>query len=304
MIEIGERFKPFTLVSGTPLLLPGSSLEFRIYPTRLFVQDLHSNWKTQMERHVKKPQTHIVITQNLERGWIEVKSDKAYKINAAEGGFRVGEEFVASPGIYKCLPSKERLSFGVHKKQDIDLMKRRRDLREMLPFWFLLGNQLPEMPGSGGTLSLALQDALIAGFSGLFRPHLEDVHFFGFTLPEIAAGTSPLSLLSQGAKKIREMFVRSSENTITLLPKLVSARLIHTPVLKGKAELSFEWSKHQPFRVMITAHEAVSFTLRTPLEIKEFRVRNSVRERGKVVLREEVFSLQQGQTIYMDRFKK
>ena len=194
----------------------------------------------------------------------------------------------------------ERLSFGVAKSQDVDLIRRRGDLKEILPLWYKLGTYYSyasgETVGSGSLLYELMHEtdphkleALLlslyyAGFSPFFVPRSEDSEHHGFKLPPLA-GENPLLLLTEGTAAIRRMIVEEREGTIFVLPHLPplfsAGRLIEAPLSQGT--ISIEWTKYFIRRVICkgVGEEA---RLRFPKEVKSYRVKSL------------------GKTLYFDNF--
>lgn len=302
MIEIATRIRPFTHTPGTPVLLPGSSLEFRIFPARIFVRDLESDYEKIIDIPVRGPVLHFTIMSDLERGNLFISGETTYKIKSGVAGFFVGEEFYPSPGVFERIVPKERLSLGSHKKQDWDLVERRRDLKEILPAWFLLGSWISKDVEEEIDFSKEnLLQVFLAHFTGLLSPRLTDEKFQGFALPSIK---SPIGLLKNGSDFIRSLFVTSTDDSLSLFPHFVCGRMLNVSVLGGRAELCFEWTKHKPFKVILKGLEACSFQLRCPMEIKGFRVKKNFDQKGESVSVGTLLNLEAGKHLYLDRFTK
>lgn len=184
--------------------------------------------------------------------------------------------------------SMERLSFGIHKSQDVDLIRRRADLAEILPIWFKLATFYRDegevCPGSllyellhetdRNKLGDLFLKTYLSGFTPFFLPRSHDSDRHGFTLPPLQ-GENPLLLLTQGAKAIKRMIVQEEDHTLFILPCLPSlfsaGRFIDTRVTSGL--LSVEWTKHFLRQVHFTPDDPQGeMNFRFPKEVKGYRV--------------------------------
>lgn len=181
-ISISERLRPFTHTPGTALILPKTTLAFRIYPTRFYVED-YSFPKPRraqiVDFELEGPPKDFTVQLDLERGMIVVyghfkEGFVRYKIVRGDEGYlltidKCHEKGIKSQSLDRILYQKEcysilqegivlsqpaphsalireRLSLGSHKLQDFDQIRRRASLMEILPLWHALGKNLPEMP--------------------------------------------------------------------------------------------------------------------------------------------------------------
>jgi len=187
---------------------------------------------------------------------------------------------------------------GNHKAQDWDLVNRRCDLVEILPFWLRLGQLVPQLnqEGSGGTLSLLdnLSHLYQAGFEGMLSTRLEDADHQGFNLPEVSGG-NPLMLLSEGAKKIRDQFVNFGPDSIEILQTEFHAGRF----LEINSVLDIEWSKKQIRRVVYRSKDSKTTVFRFPKKIKSFRL-----NKQKRVLNGDALHLEPDTIYFFDNFMK
>ena len=327
-IEIAERLRPFSHVPGATCIVPKSTCQVQVFPTRLVF-----NNELEFQIDLKGPMRGFTVELDLEKAHVRVFGQTPdgyvrYVIRREEGGIAI--HFDKKPPQLLALPKEqgpviaplERLSLGMHKAQDVELIRRRRDLKEIFPLWHRLGRLIPSVPSKKvGTLDLLEQaraqvlagekDALAlsflnlfdAGFSSLLTPRLRDEQFQGLIpdLPEIPAGSSPLTLLTEGAALIRALFLQESPHELTLLPCLLPE--FHSGRLTSN-EISLEWSKKLLRCVILrpSVSREVRLVLQKPLE--SFRVRTSLRERGRTVARDEPLILTANQTLFLDRFQK
>ena len=169
----------------------------------------------------------------------------------------------------------EKLTFGIHKSQDLFLMKRRLDLQEIVPWWYTLAQFVPkldELPDEklaaykllqefeiatreqkNDLVGKILQDIFLACFSHDLVPSLCDKSFQGILAPEIIANTSssPLVFLRQLFDQIKSLFIQFSDDSISILPALPPefpvGKLIDVNIAGLKVNL--EWTKKRIRRV-------------------------------------------------------
>lgn len=229
-------------------------------------------------------------------------------------------------------PVIERLSLGSHKSQDWDLVLRRFDLKEILPSLMRLGDLIPPQPVSDsqeGSLSLLKNFAqqvilrnkletistcekwLLASFTGIFTPTLQDPFFQGI-FPSGPIKNHPVVVqhLTEGSALIRSLFFEQTVTSWDILPCLLpifdAGRFTDLKTESGE-QLSFEWSKHQLKKLIITTKEARQQTIGFPKELRSFRLRQSRKEKGKVYHLKDhqvVLDLPPNSVLWLDCFKK
>jgi hypothetical protein len=365
-MTIAQRFHPFSHRPGNPCLLPLSTWKAIIYPTRLFFQHIDDPSKAfTLDLALQGPVKGFTIAVDLERGRIRVfgttpKGYFSYAISRSSEGILFTFEKVplafldcmsSSDKISRRLSNQEtllirvppeaasaaipatRLSLGMHKSQDWDLVLRRFDLKEMLPFLMRFGATLPTLSirqETFGTFALLNQfrkacqsanklEALIAceqwlrgSFTGILMPTLNDSLFQGLipfqdSIPE---NHSALPHLIEGSHLIRSLFFQEKEEYWEFLPCLLpifdSGRMIQL-MTEQKEILAIEWSKHQIKKVVIHTHNQRKQVLKFPKEIRSFRFRQSLREKGITInLQTNRFELDLPPRVhlFLDRFKK
>lgn len=223
--------------------------------------------------------------------------------------------------------SKERLFLGIDKSLDWDLIQRRLDLREIFPIWFRLSECIPKTPLHQSLENLQLlkdcMDAiqskdkkelsrlflnlLQGGFEGILCPRSIDVHYWGFPSQANKTDQSILTVLHESGSLIRSLFFQEHENTYELLgcllPEFHSGRLMHIEMLNGDL-IHMEWSKKLLQKVIITARSTGAIALKLQSALKTYRLRRSLHDRGKKMMKDEPLFLESGKTFYLDRFEK
>lgn len=339
-ITIGERFKPYSHIPGTPFILPGSSLCFRIYPTLIRINNLENGKAEEIKFTIPGPLEDFTIQQDLEAGLLRVwgKTEFGfvrYKIIAQEKGFTINVEKapkdvnvfpIASEkaSSFHSMPA-ERLSLGVTKAQDWTLMIRRRDLAEIFPLWFRLGQSIsytsvikPSQAtlwtkcceivekGTPDIILKPFEHLFTAAFEGGLSPRLEDTDFQGFSLP-VSSFTSPLPLLSEGAKLIRSLFLQVNNEVISILPALPSAfhcgRMLNITCVQW-GTLDLEWTKKKIRRMIFRAQKTGDLSFIFQKNIKKFRLRTGNKDRGKYINSGSIIRIEEGQAYWFDNFEQ
>ncbi len=362
MIKIATRFHPFSHLAGASCLLPKSTWKLQAFPTLLIFTNLHTQASLHVHLHLDGPVENFTLEQDLERGEVHLfgQSVKGYfrlRILRTEKGIEILFERTPSEGIACSIPElkkqvrmqnkqqlllsldkehplpeapQERLSLGMHKAQDWDLVCRRLEMTEVLPVWMRLAGFIPEIaddPRTDGTLQLlqqceeilasdkkteiipALKRAFLAGFSGILVPRLEDDQFQGIvpTGLKIPTNLSPLLLLKRGKELIRSLFFQEKEGKISLLPhlppELFAGRFTGIKRENGD-QIDLEWSKKLLRRVIFRSAETQTLNLVLQKSIRRFRLRHDERKRGLTIQHGDQITLQAGEKVYLDRFEK
>jgi hypothetical protein len=229
----------------------------------------------------------------------------------------------------RALPAMDRLSLGSHKAQDWDLLQRRSDLKEIFPLWLRLGQLVPRgSPEKNGGTALLLSrcgevveaknklevvpsflNLFHAGFEGMLTPRLRDTQHQGLGVPPLEKNQygSPLVLLSLGAELIRSLFVKAAKDELHVLPALPPefhcGRYINIEC-REMGILDIEWTKKTIRRMVL--HSTVDRKLVVSLQkrIKTYRLRESNKDRGKIIHAGADISIQSGKSYFFDNFEK
>ena len=279
-ISIAKRFKPFSHTPGVKLLLPGTDQLFQVFPAKIVADG------KEIPLDIKGPVKNFTVEQDLERGQIRI-------FGQALSGYY--EKIFKAPAYEK---PKERLSLGVHKALDWDLVKRRHSMAEILPIWHFLGQVTPEKPshreGTAALLDRSLEHLFLAGFEGILSPRLIDTDEQGFDLKQ-PEDSDPLVLLTEGARIIRNLFLQEREDVFHILPSL--PKEFHCGRLTTPS-IDMEWSKHKLRKLIVRT----SKQLLLPKEIKRFRLKRNHKDKGEWILRDEQLPL--GARLTLDRFER
>ena len=264
-LRIRERFSPFTHIPGTYFHLPGSHEIARVFPTRF------ERYEGDVLLEVNEfdyggPVSQFTATMDLERGLL-------FTTGRTERGFFREELYRAAT------PSpKERLSLGVQKKQEIEQILKRQDLKEILPFWLRLG---------AWESSVVAPDEIFdflpffrAGFRGFFAERGFDSDYQGFTNTKW-----PRPLLEVGAAAIRSLFFRVENECVKILPALPTlfpaGRFLSLTIRPG-IEIDIAWTKKTLHCIVVRSSQKETIQFLFPPHLKRYRVRKNERDRGVV----------------------
>ncbi len=289
-IEIRQRFRPYSHMPGATALVPGTLWVVRATPSCLRIEDLSGVVHHEMALGIAiGPKRGFTLQQDLEKQLVFVfgQADKGFyrlQIRPLPEGIELkqGDQCSVVPlGGPRGVKARERLSLGSHKAQDWDLVRRRWDLREILPQIFHLGQQTPAQIDCS-------EQSLEALCMEIFPPQIPSA-----------------SLLCKGAKMIRNVFVQERGDELLLLPS--SPILFDSGRLVGVewgniGRVDFEWTKRQMRRLVLRVQVGGVRTFFFPKEVKEFRLRSNCQEErcnnGQPLV------LAAGTTYLLDHFQK
>lgn len=336
-IDIRDRFKPYSHLPKTEVLVPGRAVTAHVFPARVELysaSELLASWTWQ----VAGPVLDWTVVQDLERGRIEVSGkDKngffRYYLNhdlsltIDRGSLEPEEEVSLKPdGVAAFfIPPKERLSFGCYQTQDVERLRQNTNMSLILPLWFHLGQWMkpffaPEcqedtLCGVCQTMILERKKEEVfsllaqiwqAGFHSLFSPRKKDLNFQGFALdPTHDAWSLPF----WGTKWIKEILIQSTKGTLELLPllpkELPAGRMNQVELFDGNLHSDFEWRKEMPRRVLLKPSVQMTFNLKFPHFVDRCRLRTSIQDhQGKKVLNGDSISLEPNHIYFLDHFEK
>lgn len=322
-IKIAERLKPFSHTPGAQCYLPGTTLAVEAFPALIRLG------RTELHLQLTGPVGGFTLEQDLEKNCVFV-------FGKAKGGFyrlkleagRNGVELTAlnapasfaisgtplrrkeklsfpNEGEFFLPPVWERLSLGVSKAQDWDLVWRRFDLREILPVLFGLGQKVPHitkqkpLSGTGRLLEEGnLEDFCRTAFSKILVPRFNDEDHQGLSLAETPSGPAAL-LLREAAKVIRGLFFRQEKEALYFLPDnpFPSGRMIlHAD---GIGEIALEWASRAMRRAILRPSVTTEVEIHLPKGFARFRI-----GKGRFCSSGERFAVEAGRAVFLDRFQK
>lgn len=332
-IKIAERLRPFSQTPGTYCILPGTVLRLQIFPALLLVHEVTGvkpKLIAEIPVPVKGPVKGFTVQLDLEKGAIHVwgeglqgyfryrilrGKDPLQLVLRVEKGLSNWNQQDLQQNLQ--IHSTERLSLGNHKSQDWEMVKRREDLTEILPVWLRLG-QLTTSPqdlsyeGTAALLKVCKEaskmevyEAFIhvfkTAFDGILSPRLVDDQHQGFEFSLASEKLSPLILLTEGAKIIRSLFIRSEGNDIHILPRLPPqfhcGRFLQAQC-DSLGRVDFEWTKKMMRRMVFYAESTGIIKLHFPKDIEQFRLDGQFIQVGQPI------EVEQGRRYIFDRFQK
>lgn len=315
-ITIAERLRPFSHLPGASCVIPWSSFKVQAFPALLIFENLHTFEKHEYKLDWKGPVKEFTLELDLEKAvvWVYGKTLEGHRricIEMQEAGIAIDKKLVF-PGTQLMPHSVERLSLGMSKKLDWELVLRRQEMAEIFPIWLRLGQMVPK----SGTTSLFQEcekldvistylKLFLIGFEGILSPRLSDSAHQGIV--EGKFSESPLILLTEGAKYIRALFFKETAQGWNFLPCLSpefhAGRFVQLTTKAGD-KIDFDWSKKVLQKVVIQPKSDREILISLPKPLTSCRQRTSLKEKGRRHLMERPLILRPGQKLFLDRFEK
>jgi hypothetical protein len=334
--------KSFSHNPGHQLMLPGTSVALKVFPTRIECKDLIDEKSACFTWKMQRSLTPFTVEQDLEKKQVLIYGEDAlgyfrFRIEAKEGslylfvekapiaGFSLdgfaplhkGDKALLMEGVLQTTELfLERLFLGCNKEKKIDKIRERCNCAEILPLWFYLGQMTPKTaPVDGAARTLLLQgkertdaflELYLSRFSAGLSPRMNDEEFQGILPLEEKEG-SPLFLLSEGAAYIRSLFFEEVLGKYHFLPSLPS-KLVVGKMVGVRTEAShlidIEWTKNKLRRICIHIQREETIYPVFPKDIQECRLKRKIREKGAILRAGESFEGKVGEKIWLDRFQK
>ncbi len=300
-----NRLTPFSHISGSRCLIPGTHYLVEAYPALIRIRDLEGEIVKERPLDVHGPLKQFTLMQELNRGYVRIFSE-SYKLYV-DRDLNITEKKPPS------LLGGEMLFLGCFKKQEWEKLRARKELNELLPLWFRLGSLLklpPREENEGGLLSLLeppnhpeeiaprLKALFLAGFYSMMVPRREDTDYQAILpqdTPPLRA--NPLYLLSEGAALIRSFFYRFQGDNIFFLPSL-PPECFAGQFLNLEGWVDIEWSKKCLRRVSLRPSYSRVVTLHFQSGLKTYRLGRH--ERSCL----EPLEIKAGEHYVLDRFQK
>jgi len=316
-IEIKKRAIPFSVTPGARFLLPATPFAVKAFPSKLEITDIETKKVYEVLFSLTGPISEYLFTADLERGFLMLRGRAQegfyeMKISCAGAitltlerwtgsvpfsGTIEGKPFslqqkegikVGLKGVFKKTAPSPLFFLGVNKKQEVEKMYKRGDLKEILPFLYKLAcfyeGDSPSFPllEAIETLKKEKRHALLekafltlieAHFPSFFIPTLQD-EGRGFT--SFSEEISPQLLFPPLKQAIFSLFFEEKGETLILLPHLLpqffSGRWQRVCCLEGKVEISLEWTKKNLRRMEITGKKGGEIALCIPSSLKSARL--------------------------------
>lgn len=216
-----------------------------------------------------------------------------------------------------------RLSLGNSKAQDWEQIRRRQDMREIFPLWHLLGQYVPEVEGGPFVLLKECEMAIhsnkpeniipafnklfLSGFQYAMVPRLRDDEWQGIAETFPNEDTSPLPILTQGAKLIRSIFIRHTDNQIDILPSLPPefscGKMLNIPC-GDLGTIDLEWTKKTIRRINFHSKVTKELIFSFYDHEKECHIRSSYKDKGTIHPTNAPFFVKEGENYWFDNFRR
>ncbi len=342
-LKIASRLRPFSHQPGVEMPLPGTLFVARLFPKRVELRSLVSSESISVDLPFTGALRDFTAQLDLERGrilfWGESSEgylrfllgrERGEIVLRCEKGPLKGRswQLASLPPGERTIP-RARLCLGEHHLQDGQLMQRRLDPKELLPFWHRLALFSPPlaevaMP-TGGSFSLlkrcyeaierderdalyeALSSLLRVGFSGLFCPEPSDRLFQGILDESAADASAAPQLLAAGSHLLSKMLLDETEKGIHPLPclprQIPSGRARLWQLRQGHL-VDFEWRQTELRRMII--HPALATTTALLGRFASCRLTRltPTGPQEETLLPSQSFALTSGEPLYLDRFQK
>lgn len=268
-------------------MVPGTKEVVRCYPTKMGEKELP----------IVGPVKNFTVLLDLEKGCV-------VQFGQAASGFY--KEII---GGKTARPRKERLALGCHKKLYWEEVKKRQDIKELLPVWFHLsswytfGYTLPSDSLASEVDTFGFLPLFLSGFKDLFVPLAEDVAYLGYALPPLGKGVDPFTLFPLSFDLIRGLFFLSSKETFRILPRLLFPFGKMTGIEEDGVSIDLEWSKGMIRRLFVTVSRPTCKLWEFQKEVKKFRWTCLQTREKKQVKNKELLTLEAGRHLF-DRFEK
>lgn len=323
------RLRVYDISMGEPKLLTEASFSFRGPVKQFLVQQDLEKGAVQVTGHSSEGYFHYTLKAIVPEGislWFE-KSPPGISWEIIPP-FPLLIDEGQTPSVF-IPPQTDRLSLGSHKSQDWEMVRRRGSPEEIFPAWLRLGQLVPspanhQLSGSANWLNeckegleqpspekilIPFLNLFYSGFEGILSPRLIDHQHQGLNLSSdpIDLNASPLTILTEGAKLIRRLFVIYTEKNLFFLPHLPTefhcGRLINVK-LGEIGILHLEWSKKMLRRAIITAISDGEIKLNFQKDLRSFRVRSGLQAKGIRSICPSNLEIKRGNVYFLDNFQK
>lgn len=355
-IEILEKEKPFSHKAGHFVMIPKTLWKAQVFPAALFLVNEETHERMELFWNLEGPVSPFTVELDLQQMCLRVFGEAKqgyfrFIIKAQEENLSIyfektpilGLSFLNEKGelqktffkgdfleVSKKLSPfkilfKSQLFLGCNKEQDFDLMRRRKDLREILPLWYTLGRLTPCIKEEKGPVldllskaekaienreSQKIYDLLfnlyLTGFSEGLVPRAFDLEYQGI-VPLSKSSETAYRLLSQGAELIGWLFFQERGSVFHILPCLPSQFVcgkITGLLSKNGSVVHLEWTKHRLRRICIVVKEDFLVELKLPSDVESYRLTVSGKGRGRMIEKGESFKAKAGECLWLDLFQK
>ena len=333
-LRIAERFRPFSHTPGASCLIPGTCWTLQAFPTLICFSYGLQHFELALK--LSGPVESFTLEQDLEKGcvWVFGRAKEGYfrlRFTAETKGLSIlaaktpeagilSSHGVLQPKVSLLIPLDwtvhkpsflERLSLGSHKKQDWDMVRRRLDVKMLLPALLYLAQHVPAAAAKASFFPEKKEDAArqLASFfkahcTNILVPRLKDEEHQGLLFSELEKDLEPCSLLYEAALWGRSLFIESREQHIHLLPHLPRefdcGRFLNVSVSPW-GRLDMEWASSCLRKIVFRSTADGELFFDWPNKQDAFRVRVQRFEKGRYQKTTEPFMVKAGTTYFLDR---
>ncbi|NGX56614.1 MAG: hypothetical protein K1060chlam5_00857 [Candidatus Anoxychlamydiales bacterium] len=348
LIKIRNDLYPFSHSFGKTLLITNTNYTLQVFPSMLIFKEINKDKEFKIHFDINGPIKNFLVMQDLKKGIVKIsfftKDDFiSYKIftfdstkiffekihsNSLDLKINTTSKKVKSKSTIE-LPIEitsnekiiEKLSFGSHKKQDIDLIKRREDIKEIFPFIFSLSQffkcekkytsqifkSIEKKIKNKDKLNLEEDFLNICKsfFFDFFTPRI--FHFdYQNIFKENFGKIDPIIILKEFSRLLRNTLILEEKENVNILPLLMKeffcGRFINVNL--NFAIIDIEWSKKLIKKMIVKPKVDKKIHFKFQSKIDTFRVRSFLKEKGKVHKNNDLFFLEKNKTYFFDRFQK
>nr|NGX62603.1 hypothetical protein [Candidatus Anoxychlamydiales bacterium] len=214
---------------------------------------------------------------------------------------------------------------GIHKKQDIDLIKNRENLLEILPFLFLYSQFFPDMKSKCIRKNCIVKELILkiqkkekkdleenfvkifkAHFFDAFIPRVNDEDFQNIIQYVEAKDSNPLHILRKLFYVIKSILVEANDKEITILPLLPisfhSGKALNITLPIGSFDI--EWSKKLIKKLIFRPVKDLKLKFSFQSKIKTYRLKTSLKEKGKTFKNKDLLSFEKDKIYFFDKLQK
>ncbi|MBI5274485.1 MAG: hypothetical protein HY860_05480 [Chlamydiales bacterium] len=330
-IKIATKMITFTHSYGSTVLLPASSCAITAYPTKVIIEDIITHKIQEFDIALTGPVKNFCLIQDMEKGHVRICGNYREGFALFTIELKDGIHFFAKKaptcikgfshhiqGLFSATSqTTPKLDLGISKKLDLDCIRYRLDVREIVPVLFKLSTltstpnptQKIEIP-----LLVKLQTAIqchdklhlgeilkqiyLAYFSKGLVPRFIDGEYQGIINDMPFMKENPLDILEQLSSLIASMFCTKVDNKLIILPSIpkefVCGRGLHFQV--EDMSVSFLWKSNLLQRLIIENGSDVDIMIESK-GIKQYRYRSKFHStKDSIFLKKGIH--------YFDRFMK
>jgi len=300
-LSLKHSLKPFSHSFGQKVLFPSTDLICQIFPNLILISKLGKKDKAiEVKLDVKAFIEDFTLETDYQKNALRVfgKAEGSFleyilfisergleiKLKRFESKLKVdvenqaaflkkGDTLVLSENVQFLKQASEKLFLGVSKKQDMDEILKRKDLQEMLPYIFHMGQAFDEIEPLTIDSLEEIRRLIVVKTDGFFVPTLENPHHIDC---EFSTNfKKPQEILSSIYHQIKQKLVKEEKDALILFSSMFK------PFVAGKAfNLKFsdgfihmEWTKGFLRQVIIVLNTDRPINIRFAKNVKSFRLR-------------------------------